>query len=107
VVDSGDYATALPMLAALTRAQPDSANAWNLYGFTNRKLGHFDEAAAAYDTALRLNPEHRGALEYQGELFLQTGQPDKARANAARLQELCGSCEEYEDLAAALKAAGA
>jgi len=105
-VDSGNYTAALPMLAGLTQNDPQNANAWNLLGFTNRKLGNMDDAAQAYAAALRINPDHRGALEYQGELYIQIGQPEKARANAARLNSLCGTCEEYEDLEAALKAAG-
>lgn len=106
-LDSGNYAAALPMLAALVKSEPQSANAWNLLGFTHRKLGQFDDAATAYAAALRINPEHRGALEYQGELYIQTGQPEKARFNAAKLHQLCGDCAEYEDLESALKQAGA
>jgi hypothetical protein len=48
-----------------------------------------------------------GALEYQGELFITTGKLDQAKANLAKLQGLCGTCEEAQDLEAALKAAGA
>lgn len=100
-----DFAAALPILESLTQEQPDYADAWNLRGFANRKLGNLDAAAEAYSEALRLNPEHLGALEYQGEMFVQMGQLDLAQKNLARLQLLCSPCEEVDDLAAAIAAA--
>jgi tetratricopeptide (TPR) repeat protein len=102
IKDKEDYAAALPILVALTEAQPDYADAWNLRGFANRKLGNMDEAAAAYDTALTLNPEHLGALEYQGEMFIQTGKMELALANLVKLQSICGDCEQAQDLKKAL-----
>ncbi len=74
-----DFAAALPILESLTQEQPDYADAWNLRGFANRKLGNLDAAAEAYSEALRLNPEHLGALEYQGEMFVEMGQLDLAQ----------------------------
>jgi Flp pilus assembly protein TadD len=106
-IDAGDFTTALPMLAKLTSADPQNANAWNLLGFTHRKLGQMEDAAQAYAVALKINPEHLGALEYQGEMFVQTGKIDLARANLDKLKALCGNCEEYGDLAEALHDAGA
>jgi tetratricopeptide (TPR) repeat protein len=44
--------------------------AWNYVGYTNRKLGHYDEALAAYDKALTLKPGYADALEYRGEAYL-------------------------------------
>jgi Flp pilus assembly protein TadD len=103
---SGDFAGALPILMDLTVAEPDNADAWNLLGFAARKTGDMAAAEVAYDRALTLNPDHLGALEYQGELYLDLAQPDMAKANLARLQELCGTCEEAVDLAEAIAAAG-
>lgn len=105
-VDAKDFATALPLLEALTAAEPQNADAWNLLGFSNRKIGHLDIAAVAYTKALTINPGHLGALEYQGEMYLEMGEIDKARANLDRLVGLCGSCEEQADLAEALEKAG-
>jgi Flp pilus assembly protein TadD len=107
LVDSGNFAAALPMLMKLTKADPQNADAWNLLGFSYRKLNQLDESNAAYLTVLKINPDHLGALEYQGELFLATGRIDEARANLARLKALCGDCEAYGDLETAIKAAGA
>jgi cytochrome c-type biogenesis protein CcmH/NrfG len=105
-IDVGNFIAALPILLRLTVDEPRNADAWNLLGFTQRKLGEFDAARVAYDTALTINPGHLGALEYQGELFLQTGAIDKAKVNLETLRGLCGGCDEFGDLEAALKAAG-
>lgn len=105
-IDAGNFIAALPILLQLTADEPQNADAWNLLGFTQRKLGEMEAAGVAYDTALTINPAHLGALEYQGELFLQTGAVDKAKANLETLRGLCGDCEEFGDLEAALKSAG-
>lgn len=107
MVDEGNFVAALPNLIALTKADAKNADAWNLLGFTYRKLGQLEDSDAAYLTVLSINPDHLGALEYQGELFITTGKLDEAKANLAKLQTLCGTCEQAQDLEAALKAAGA
>jgi tetratricopeptide (TPR) repeat protein len=68
----------------------------NLMGYSHRKAKTPDLAAAEryYDAALRLDPRHRGALEYSGELFLQKGEPARAEARLATLTQVCGQCEE-------------
>ena len=54
-----------------------------------------------------MDPRHLGALEYQGELFVETGRLDQARRNLAILTALCPKgCEELEDLQEAIKAKG-
>jgi len=107
MVDEGNFVAALPNLIALTKADAKNADAWNLLGFTYRKLGQLDDSNTAYLTVLSINPDHLGALEYQGELFITTGKLEEAKANLAKLHALCGTCEQAQDLEAALKAAGA
>lgn len=101
-VAAEEYAGALPLLDALTRDEPQNADAWNLHGFANRKLGNRDVAAASYDMALKINPAHIGALEYQGEMFVETGNMEAAITNLAKLKGICGECEEATDLAKAI-----
>lgn len=75
------------------------ADVYSLIGFGLRKSGDQPQAFSYYRKALDSNPKHLGALEYQGELFVETGQIDQARQNAARLKALCPTgCEELEDL---------
>ena len=63
-----DYDGAIPLLNATLKIRPDHANAWNLLGFTHRKLGKFDKAEKYYEAALTVNPQHTGALNYMGQL---------------------------------------
>jgi len=84
----------------------DSADWNNLMGYSMRKRKTPDlEAAERYYTeALRLDPKHRGALEYSGELYLMKGDLAKAEARLATLDKLCTfSCEEYRDLKKAIE----
>jgi tetratricopeptide (TPR) repeat protein len=52
------------------KLDPDMHEAWNHVGYTNRKLGNYDIALAAYERALALHPGYPEALEYRGEAFL-------------------------------------
>ena len=89
-----------PMLATYQHA-----DVYNLLGFSLRKSGDMKQAATFYAKALDFDPNHKGALEYQGELFVELGQVDKARANLTRLAGLCPQgCEEREDLEKAIAA---
>jgi tetratricopeptide (TPR) repeat protein len=81
----------------------DTGNAdWNnLMGYSVRKGPTPDYAAAEkfYDAALRIEPKHRGALEYSGELYLMTGDLPKAEQRLTALDKVCMlPCEEYTDL---------
>lgn len=105
-IDAGQYAKALRILAPVAKAEPKNADVWNLMGYSSRNLKNYNEAARYYAIALRANPKHIGALEYQGELFVETGQYDQARQNLKMLRAVCGSCEEVGDLEAALQAKG-
>ena len=101
LIDEEQYAEALPLLVELSRTQPGFADVWSLLGFAFRKTGDLEESGRAYRRALGLDPYHRGALEYQGELFLALGDVARAEANLRRLEVLCSSgCEELDELAA-------
>ena len=69
-------------------------------GYCHRKAATPDLAAAEsyYDAALRIDPQHRGALEYSGELYLMTNQLPRAEERLAALDKACGGCEELKDL---------
>lgn len=55
-----------------------------------------------YTKALNLEPQHLGANEYLGELYLELNDLPKAQARLAILKGACGDCEEYEDLEEAI-----
>lgn len=81
---------------------PKDADGYNLLGYSSRWLGKYDEAFAAYDKALALDPKHKGALEYSGVAYLKVNQKEKAQAQLTKLQAICTSCEETTDLAKAI-----
>jgi Flp pilus assembly protein TadD len=77
----------------------------NLMGYSLRKGPTPDFAGAEkfYNEALRINPKHRGALEYSGELYLMTGDLAKAEQRLATLDKVCTfGCEEFSDLKKAI-----
>lgn len=97
-IKAKDFQGALKDLKPLL-PKHDQADVHNLLGFSLRKTGDFKLAAVHYERALQLDPNHLSALEYQGEMFVETNQMDKARANLAKLKKLCPKgCEELADL---------
>ena len=105
-IDREQYDRAISELRKAADLRPTDADIQNYLGFAYRKSGEMEASGNHYAKALELDPDHKGALEYQGELFLMTGALGKARANLARLDVLCPSgCSELTDLQAAIAAA--
>jgi tetratricopeptide (TPR) repeat protein len=99
-----DYPAALKELRELVE-DSQSPDVYNLLGFTLRKTGDYTTSLTYYTKALELDPTHKAAREYLGELFLETGKMDQAREQLAALVRLCpGGCEEREDLQQAIAA---
>ena len=104
-VKAKDFKGAIAELVPLMETN-QHADVYNLYAFSLRKTGDMTAAATYYRKALDFDANHLGALEYQGEMFVELGQIDKAKANLAKLVLLCPkSCEEREDLEKAIKQA--
>ena len=104
-LEAKKWAEAASSFSKVVAQNPKNADAYNYLGYSNRWLGKYDEAFAAYNKALTLDPKHRGALEYSGIAYLKTSQKAQAEAQLAKLQAICGSCEETTDLAKAIAAA--
>ena len=99
LIESEKYHDALVLLTKLEKESPENAEVQNLLGYSYRKIGDLERSMPAYERALHLNPIHKGALEYQGELFLALGQLDKAIENLNKLRKICPvSCTELEEL---------
>lgn len=97
----------------LKRVNDTGSAHWNnLMGYSLRKQAtpDLDGAERFYNEALRIDPKHRGALEYSGELYLMKGDLASAEKRLAALDKACTfGCEEYTDLknaVARFKAAG-
>jgi len=91
----------------LQAANDTSSADWNnLLGYSLRKKQPPDLAGAEkyYQAALKIDPNHRGALEYYGKLKLMNNDLPGAEALLARLDKVCTfGCEEYSDLKGAVQ----
>ena len=105
-IDAKDYAGALQELRDLAEDN-QQADVYNLMGFTLRKTGDFKTSLTYYTKALELQPDHKAAREYLGELYIETGDMAKAAEQVSVLKQLCPTgCEELEDLQDAIAAKG-
>ena len=99
---SKDYKGALAELTPLLQTY-QHADVYNLMGFSLRKTGDRKQAYTYYRKALDFDPQHKGALEYLGELYVETGQIERAREIVVQLKKLCPTgCEELADLEEAI-----
>lgn len=73
------YASARTKLQSLVGRSPQIAEAWNALGYTQRKLGSYDDALASYARALDLKPGYPEALEYRGEAYLRLNRIQDAK----------------------------
>ncbi len=100
---AGKFADAVAFFMKATVRLPNDPDLWNEIGYSSRKLGNFPQALAAYQKALAIKPNHRGALEYLGELYIDTGNMDMAKQQLAKLDKICTfGCAEYRALKAAI-----
>ncbi|NDG38228.1 MAG: tetratricopeptide repeat protein [Betaproteobacteria bacterium] len=97
----------------LKRVNDTGSAEWNnLMGYSLRKAKtpDLDASEKFYDDALRIDPRHRGTLEYSGELYLMKGDLAMAEKRLAALDKICAlPCSEYTNLKKAIaryKAAG-
>jgi Flp pilus assembly protein TadD len=105
LVEDGKYAEAIPLLEKAVAADAKNADALNYLGYSNRQLGNNDAALSHYQAALALEPRHRGANEYLGELYLTLGDLTKAEERLAVLDDAClFGCDEYTELKNAIAA---
>jgi len=104
-IKAKDFKAALAELTPMLETN-QHADVYNLMGFSLRKSGDYQQAYTFYRKALEFDPDHKGALEYLGELYVEIGQVEKAKENLAQLKRLCpGGCEELADLEHAITAA--
>ena len=103
-IQASDWAKAIADLKLFLKADPKSADGWNLLGYSYRQHGDLSLADTAYDRALKLNPNHIDALSYQGILYMKLNKPDEAKANLSKIAKICGNttCPQYVALAQAI-----
>lgn len=103
LLNANNFKQALSDLKVIDLEFKNNADVNNLLGYSSRKLKQYKPAAIYYEKALKINPNHLGALEYQGELFVLTNKIAAAKKNLLKLEKLCGlKCDEYSDLKKAI-----
>jgi tetratricopeptide (TPR) repeat protein len=99
LINSGRYPEALRALDAAEAAFGPHPDVLTYIGYAYRKMGRYDVAETYYRQALAVDPDHRGATEYYGELKVERGDMAGARRMLARLDDICGfGCPQAEDL---------
>jgi len=99
LIKKKSYSSAIENLLKAEKYNKKDADIYNYLGFSHRKIGDLEKAALYYNKALTISPNHQGALEYQGEMFLTLGQLPKAEANLKKLGKLCFlGCKEEKML---------
>ena len=105
LIAAKQFVAAIAALKNIDKNFPNSADINNLLGFASRNINLYDESDKYYAKALKIDPNHLGALEYQGVLFLKQNKLTSAKINLSKLKRLCGtSCEQYLDLQKAILA---
>ena len=104
-IDAGNYKMAVMLLEQSVAENPKNPDAWNYLGYSLRKWGKKEEALVNYQKALALDPKHRGANEYLGELYLEMGDLAKAKERLEVRDGACFfGCKEYTELKEAIAA---
>lgn len=102
-IKSQDYKGAIPLLERVVAKEPKNADAFNYLGYAHRKLGDKEKAQTYYETALDIDPNHLGANEYMGELYLEMDNLPAAEGRMAVLDKVCRNCAEKRELREAIE----
>jgi tetratricopeptide (TPR) repeat protein len=103
LIQDEKYEQAITKPDTALKDDPDNADLLNLMAYSHRQLQHYEIALNYYQQALQIDPQHRGANEYLGELYLQIGQLDKAEERLEVLDKECFfGCEEFDELKEAI-----
>jgi len=99
------YSDAIPHLLIALVDKPDDADILNYLGFAKRMVGDYPASLSYYKRALAQKPDHRGAHEYLGELYLDMHDPVSAQKELDTLASLCPSgCVERDTLTKSIAA---
>ena len=98
------YAKGLKILKDIENEKPfgySKADLYNYMGFASRKQKNpnYINAEKYYLKALSLEADHIGALEYLGELYVETDRANEARSLLEKIGEFAGQdSPEYKEL---------
>ena len=92
----GKFQEAIDGLNEALAEREDDAELLNLIAYSHRQLKRYEIALNYYLKALEIEPDHRGANEYLGELYLHFGQLDKAMERRDVIDADCFfRCKEF------------
>jgi uncharacterized protein HemY len=91
---SEEPTTRLERLRRLAAAQPDDPFVHYGVGLECVQQGAWDEAIAAFDRAIALDPDHHPALGQKGQTLIRMGCPDEA---AACLEEAIAAAQRANE----------
>jgi len=85
-----DYETAITYYQQSISQKQDFADAWNNLAYCYRMVAmtYLNKSGDAYDQALKYEPKHARALEYQGQYFIMLGELNKSFNNYKQLENL-------------------
>lgn len=107
LINEGRYEAALAELDQASLALGPHPDILTYQGYSWRKLGRYDKAEGYYRQALAIEPDHRGASEYYGELKVERGDMAGARTMLAKLEKQCVyGCAEVDTLLRWIAAGG-
>ena len=99
LIEKEKYKRAIVKLEKAKKDEADNADIFNYLGFAHRKSGNYEESKIYYQEALSIQPDHKLALEYQGELYLTLNDINSAQSNLMKLETLCPQgCDALADL---------
>lgn len=104
LIEEENYEEAVKKLNEALTEWPEDAELLNLIAYSHRQLKHYEIAQNYYLMALEIEPSHRGANAYLGELYLHFGQLDKALERRDVIDDDCFfRCAELKELEAAIE----
>lgn len=104
LIEQKRYADAIVPLKQAVNAQPGNADYLTELAYASRKAGQRDASFEYYAAALKADPDHVGALNYLGMLYVETNRPHKAEKMLQKIDDECFfPCDEYTSLKAAIE----
>jgi len=100
---AGQVEAATDAFEAALAVDPGFTGTYLALGDAARKAGLQGKAIHYYRDALQRDPTSLSAIAGEGAAMAEKGAMEKARANLARLEGMCGkACPETQDLSAAI-----
>ena len=95
------YKKALKLLLRSNKEFMVNSNTFNYLGYTNKKLGNFEDAEIYYLLGLEIDPEHNAINANLGKLYINLNRIDEAKKRLNVLKSC--NCEEFVELSNSIK----